>query len=482
MNELPPDQPVPPESAPAEPVSRSSAGTVISWVVILACIGLVVYRNVQGTRRLVEKDENPTSAVQMKLLARTAIGFKALAAQSAGPTTAGSAPATATSSSATTVPSAHSPVTSANLEQVIKSIDELANTPEEKLRGAIISAELKGAPEALRRLDAIDAASPPAPLAEDIKSLRVVYTRGPEVLDQAARQRLIDRQNYFANVALTFGMPASVEPRKSLEESGLRTAVLLGIGGIGLLLFLMLAGALLITAIVLMATGKIRRAYVPDAAAGSAYLEAFALCLALLVLWMLRGVLSGLGWQWLTLALIVVMIAWLRFRKIPLGSVLHGIGWYRGRGAHIEIPMGIAGYLAGVPVVATGLFITTRLIKYTHASPTHPIVHMLSGNGWHVLMLYAAACLIAPVLEETLFRGALFNHLRQRWGWLISACVVAFVFAIIHPQGWTFLPTLGAIAVVLAALREWRGSLIASITAHALNNFIVLTLAMLVLR
>jgi membrane protease YdiL (CAAX protease family) len=69
--------------------------------------------------------------------------------------------------------------------------------------------------------------------------------------------------------------------------------------------------------------------------------------------------------------------------------------------------------------------------------------------------------------------------MRRRWGWLISASVVAVLFAAIHPQGWTFIPALGSIAIVLAALREWRGSLWAPITAHAMNNFLVLTLALM---
>jgi membrane protease YdiL (CAAX protease family) len=47
---------------------------------------------------------------------------------------------------------------------------------------------------------------------------------------------------------------------------------------------------------------------------------------------------------------------------------------------------------------------------------------------------------------------------------------VAFVFAALHPQGWTAIPVLMSIAVVLGILREWRGSSIASMTAHALNN------------
>jgi membrane protease YdiL (CAAX protease family) len=81
-----------------------------------------------------------------------------------------------------------------------------------------------------------------------------------------------------------------------------------------------------------------------------------------------------------------------------------------------------------------------------------------------------------------MFRGILFHHLRTRWSWPASAGLVALIFAAIHPQGWAAIPILGAIAIVLAALREWRGSIIAPVAAHAFNNFIVITIALLFLR
>jgi membrane protease YdiL (CAAX protease family) len=85
-------------------------------------------------------------------------------------------------------------------------------------------------------------------------------------------------------------------------------------------------------------------------------------------------------------------------------------------------------------------------------------------------------------MEETMFRGALFHHLRRRWGWLGSASVVAVIFAIIHPYGWVAVPALGSTALVLAALREWRGSIIAPMVAHACHNFIATTALLLLLR
>ena len=59
---------------------------------------------------------------------------------------------------------------------------------------------------------------------------------------------------------------------------------------------------------------------------------------------------------------------------------------------------------------------------------------------------------------------------------------MAVIFAIIHPQGWTVAPTLAAVAMVLAAIREWRGSILAPMAAHACNNFIVLSFALMVAR
>ena len=81
-----------------------------------------------------------------------------------------------------------------------------------------------------------------------------------------------------------------------------------------------------------------------------------------------------------------------------------------------------------------------------------------------------------------MFRGLLFHHLRRRWSWALSAVLVSAIFALLHPQGWVAVPALGAIAMVLAALREWRGSLIAPMAAHAFSNFLVLTLALLFLK
>jgi hypothetical protein len=123
------------------------------------------------------------------------------------------------------------------------------------------------------------------------------------------------------------------------------------------------------------------------------------------------------------------------------------------------------------------------------ATPRRPDeLRRRSGARWRPTRL-KHCCPFAPVFEELFFRGALYRNLRQtfgRWGVLgsvvIAVLVNSVVFAAIHPQGLIFIPVLGSLAVAFTLMREWRGTINASIVAHAINNFVVLTLNVLMLR
>ncbi|MEO1084927.1 MAG: CPBP family intramembrane glutamic endopeptidase [Acidobacteriota bacterium] len=109
--------------------------------------------------------------------------------------------------------------------------------------------------------------------------------------------------------------------------------------------------------------------------------------------------------------------------------------------------------------------------------PHHPILDWVQGAGWVELGLLASvAVLWAPVVEESLFRGVFYHYLRGRSGPVLSAFLVSLAFAAIHPQGLAGIPFLISLAMTLAFVREWRGSLIAPITVHLLHNGLVMTL------
>jgi hypothetical protein len=142
---------------------------------------------------------------------------------------------------------------------------------------------------------------------------------------------------------------------------------------------------------------------------------------------------------------------------------------------------GLVGYLAAMPVLAAAVGLTTLLGKLTGEKAVHPIVFGAGTGLKTILGLYLLASVWAPVVEETMFRGALFHHLRFRHRWLFSAALSALIFASLHPQGWTAIPILGGIGFAFAGIREWRGTAIASAAAHALNNAVATTLLILTL-
>jgi membrane protease YdiL (CAAX protease family) len=118
--------------------------------------------------------------------------------------------------------------------------------------------------------------------------------------------------------------------------------------------------------------------------------------------------------------------------------------------------------------------------------PAHPLVFMDTRGWWNKFLIFFLASFVAPLVEETMFRGVLYRHLRgvtRQAGtilsMIISGSIASFIFAAIHPQGWIAIPVLMSLAYGFTILREWRGTLIPGMVAHGLNNGIVFTAAMM---
>jgi membrane protease YdiL (CAAX protease family) len=133
-------------------------------------------------------------------------------------------------------------------------------------------------------------------------------------------------------------------------------------------------------------------------------------------------------------------------------------------------------------MLAIALLVSISLMKFSHEHAMHPIVFEAEDKSRSAIIgLYLLASGFAPIVEETMFRGAFFHHLRRSHRWLLSAFVSALIFASLHPQGWTAFPMLGGIGFAFAGIREWRGNVIASGFAHAVNNAVAATMMILVL-
>jgi membrane protease YdiL (CAAX protease family) len=239
-------------------------------------------------------------------------------------------------------------------------------------------------------------------------------------------------------------------------------------------------------------------AYCPQASAPGVLLEAFALYLGLMAAgeamapWHPAGQILGF-----CLALVVPLL-WPRIRGVNWRETGMAVGWTKGRGFRREVGAGLVGYfvlLALASVGLTGTFLLSWIVEFgrdwlagsdgdvSSVGPQeHPIVGFLVEGDWSMrIILLLLAAVYAPLVEEFFFRGALQGYLRSRWCFVGSALLTGVIFAALHPQGLWGIPALASISFALSLLREWRGSIVASMVAHALNNAVITGLLLLAL-
>jgi membrane protease YdiL (CAAX protease family) len=197
-------------------------------------------------------------------------------------------------------------------------------------------------------------------------------------------------------------------------------------------------------------------------------------------------------------------LAWPVARGVPWRQVREDVGLNLGplkpgRPRWLEPFAGLGCYATALPLLFAGVLAMLALMAIQraiggaaprgltpHEKPTHPIVGwVLKAGWWGRLLVFLVASVIAPIVEETMFRGVLLRYLRDatwRWGFiasaLASATLVSFVFAAIHPQGWLAIPALMALSFAFCLFREWRGTLVPAIVAHGMNNGLVMWLLM----
>jgi membrane protease YdiL (CAAX protease family) len=389
-----------------------------------------------------------------------------------------------------------------------------------RLRFITLAGELVGPTEARAQLNQLSAkithagieeTPEQAAIRDDVRRLYDDYAAGrfqaPSV-SKDQRERLRRDLGWFGELALAPAGTADTAARAAVISSARRTVLtLLGyVLGLGMLGLVGLAGLLLF--VILLFSGKLRRGIHTGVVHGGVYAETFAIWMALFLgLSVAAGELSvaqEARWLLTGVAFLLSLIAlfWPVIRGIPWSQVRWEIGLRFGKRPALEAVLGIATYAMALPMVAIGLLVTVVILLVEGAFrgggnpadnfnpvhlPSHPAVgYVIGPDWWERLQVLLLASVIAPIVEETMFRGVLYRHLREASAGLglilsvlFSATLVSFVFAVIHPQGLEAVPILMALAFTFCLVREWRGSLVPAMIAHGISNGLVLTLLIL---
>ncbi len=457
---------IPAESLPPAPPRRKGR-PVLAWLVILGLVGFLLWRNRQAAQQ--HRYFDPVM-VEMQSRYQVSLGE--------GPMV---------------------------YKQAAQALDR--GPFGQRLRFAVLAGDLAGPAEArecLRDLQADPDLSPTpeqqkvAEILDRLYAAREKDVNKPAAIAPAEQEELRQRLGWFGDLALTPKGSDEAERARVLAPAQRTKWVLLGF--FGFLLLVGFTGFILgVLLLVLWLLGRLRGGIRVGLPYGGVYAETFAVYM-LVYFGMsyavghlpVPGDLHALASGGVALAALAAL-AWPVLRGVPWRQVRADIGWTAGRRPGLEPVLGVGCYMASLPFLLVGLLVYFALSAVLKSlgvpveAPGHPVVGEVVRGTWGVRVQWILdVCVVAPLVEETMFRGVLYRHLREASGRagptgsvIFSAAVASTVFAIIHPQGILYAPAVAGLATGFSLAREWRGTLVPPMIAHGINNGVQMTLFLL---
>lgn len=173
------------------------------------------------------------------------------------------------------------------------------------------------------------------------------------------------------------------------------------------------------------------------------------------------------------LGIVILIVGFMIFRdRNPI--LLFGLKW---QGWPKGVLFALGSLLAAYPVI---IFAASVPHLFGAKSESQDIVQYLQTvTGFqHRVLLILMAAVVAPMAEETIFRGYLHGVLRKYAGRWPSILVVSLIFAAMHGHLPALVP-LFILAVALSVVYECTGSLWAPMLMHATFNSITVVAAFL---
>jgi membrane protease YdiL (CAAX protease family) len=500
--------------------NRLSASGIISWIIV-ACITVAVISIVATSQQTVSEtvggDATSGDLLQVQLVGKMLVGQQELQNMSQQMLASQAAPDAA--SDDLQDDEEDEPL---NVEEVeaIETAIATANTGtfEQQLACVVLLNELRGPERALENLSDLDErvvqygfepSENQTTLHEAVSN--VVNACVDDSFDDATlsieeEALLAERMGWIGRLAAVPVQSGRAEMREEVVSEATASAMVCTLA--------MMAGLLAIVAGFVLAGFAIRQfnrggfvsRFHKQAGTHNIYIETFAIWLTYFfgVQFLLGFVSDVVTIDPLMLSPLImfsslIVLVWPVIRGISFSQVRQDIGWTSTRPMRDVLSAPI-GYLATLPMVALSFVLMAGLIMQSMQptdneefsrgqSISHPIQEYASDSTANVILwVVLAACVAAPIVEETVFRGILYRHLRDvtaHWRTVasvaFSSLLNGFIFAAIHPQGVMLIPVLGALAVGFSLMREWRGSLYPSMIMHAIHNSLVTCLMFTIL-
>ena len=178
----------------------------------------------------------------------------------------------------------------------------------------------------------------------------------------------------------------------------------------------------------------------------------------------------GVVVNYAVMALPSLLILWRQVRALPMDNAPQG-GWMQWRIRPLFSAMrdAVAGWLMVTPVVMLTGWLLVRLVGDPGGS--NPLLELVLGSHDPIALglLALTAVVLAPLFEETIFRGALLPVLAARLGPLGGVLLSGLLFAMAHISVGELAP-LTVLGVGLGLVRLRSGRLWPSVLMHGLWN------------
>ena len=144
-------------------------------------------------------------------------------------------------------------------------------------------------------------------------------------------------------------------------------------------------------------------------------------------------------------------------------------------------------FLRYLPIIWVVSLIWNGLLKFLQKfgwiGPTPPQeLIQLFGNGGDpiaITLLILFAVLLAPIVEEVIFRGCIYRFLKSQTLIPSAQVISGILFALLHGNLMSFGPLL-VVGILLAHVYESNGNLLVAISFHALFNSFSLLMLLLI--
>lgn len=139
----------------------------------------------------------------------------------------------------------------------------------------------------------------------------------------------------------------------------------------------------------------------------------------------------------------------------------------------------------GLAVGVSGFVVVTLLVELANrafgpvAPPEQSLMAASRAGGLGAVVAAVSVVLVAPVVEELIYRGALFQSLRRTLGLWPGMLISAGVFAVVHVELGQplYLAGLFVLGLWFAAAFHRTGSILVPVVGHATFNAISLLVA-----